>query len=147
MSEPVAARPEAFTAALRAGGLVFDGAMGTSLYERGNLYTVCFDELNLSRPEQVLSIHEGFVDAGAQVLETNTFGANRFRLERHGLDGKVREINRAGVALAREAGGPRTFVAGSVGPTGLILETLPGSWLKEIRAAFAEQCTALAEAG
>jgi methionine synthase I (cobalamin-dependent)/5,10-methylenetetrahydrofolate reductase len=147
MSEPVSARPEAFTAALRAGGLVFDGAMGTSLYERGNLYTVCFDELNLSRPSEVLRIHEEFVDAGAQVLETNTFGANRFRLERHGFEGKVRDINRAGVKLAREAAGPRTFVAGSVGPTGLILETLPGSWLKEIRAAFLEQCVALAEAG
>src|SRR5262245_39499513 len=101
MSDSVASRPEAFLEALRAGGLVFDGAMGTSLYERGNLYTVCFEEMNVSRPDVVREVHEGFVEAGAQVLETNTFGANRFRLARHGFEGKVREINQAGVRLAR----------------------------------------------
>ena len=119
MSERVAARPEAFRSALREGGLVFDGAMGTSLYERGNLYTACFDELNLSRPDVVRQVHQSFVEAGAQVIETNTFGANRFRLAHHGFEELVREINQAGVALAREAARQRAFVAGSVGPTGL----------------------------
>src|SRR5690349_6513462 len=124
MSESGTARPEAFLAALRAGGLVFDGAMATSLYEKGLLYTVCFDELNLSNPEVVRSVHKAFAETGCDVLETNTFGANRYRLARHGFEGRVREINRAGVALAREVAGTRAFVAASVGPTGLMLETL-----------------------
>ena len=121
--------------------------MGTSLYERGNLYTACFDELNLSRPDHVRQVHQGFVDAGAQVIETNTFGANRFRLAHHGFEKLVREINRAGVALAREAAQHRAFVAGSVGPTGLLFETTPEDLLREVKQAFLEQCHALVEAG
>jgi len=140
-------RPQAFREALAAGGLVFDGAMGTALYEKGNLYTACFDEFNLSRPEDVRQVHRGFVDAGSHVLETNTFGANRFRLARHGFEGKVREINLAGVKLAREVAGKRAFVAGDVGPTGLVLKTLPSAWLGDVKAAFREQCDALVEAG
>src|SRR4249920_3563868 len=127
MSETGVARPEAFLAALRAGGLVFDGAMATSLYEKGLLYTVCFEELNVSNPEVVRSVHQSFVETGCDVLETNTFGANRYRLARHGFEGRVREFNRAAVALAREVAGSRAFVVASVGPTGLMLETLPDS--------------------
>src|ERR1700710_665991 len=100
MSERDSTRPSAFAEALRAGGLVFDGAMGTSLYEKGNLYTACFEEMNVSRPDVVLQIHRNYVDAGAEVIETNTFGANRYRLARHGFEGKVPEINQAGVRLA-----------------------------------------------
>ncbi len=140
-------RPQAFREALAGGGLVFDGAMGTALYEKGNLYTACFDEFNLSRPEDVRQVHRGFVEAGCHVLETNTFGANRFRLARHGFEGKVREINHAGVKLAREVAGKRAFVAGDVGPTGLVLKTLPSAWLGDVKAAFREQCDALVEAG
>jgi methionine synthase I (cobalamin-dependent)/5,10-methylenetetrahydrofolate reductase len=147
MSETVAARPEAFRSALREGGLVFDGAMGSSLYERGNLYTQCFEEMNLSRPDVVRKVHQGFVDAGAQIVTTNTFGGNRFRLAHHGFDHLVREINRAGVALAREAAQHRAFVAGSVGPTGLMFETSPESLVEEVRQAFRVQCQALVEAG
>ncbi len=147
MSEQKLVRPEAFLAALRAGGLVFDGAMGSSLYEKGNLYTQCFEEMNVSRPEVVRSIHQSFVDTGCDAIETNTFGANRVRLARHGFEGRVREFNLAGVALAREAAGTRAFVAGAVGPTGLMLETLSGSQLPEIEAAFREQCEALLAAG
>ncbi len=147
MSERQGARSEAFLSALRAGGLVFDGAMGTSLYERGNLYTACFDEMNLSRPDVISQIHCEYVEAGAEVIETNTFGANRYRLARHGFEGKVREINVAGVRLAREAAGKSAFVAGSVGPTGLTLETLSPDALPAIAAAFHEQCLALYEAG
>jgi methionine synthase I (cobalamin-dependent)/5,10-methylenetetrahydrofolate reductase len=146
MSERDSARPGAFREALRAGGLVFDGAMGSSLYERGNLYTACYEEMNVSRPDVVLQIHRGYVDAGAAVIETNTFGANRYRLQRHGFEGRVREINAAGVKLAREAAGTR-FVAGSVGPTGLTLEALSPDDLRAVSEAFQEQCRALHEAG
>ncbi len=145
--DPSAARPQAFREALAAGGLVFDGAMGTALYEKGNLYTACFDEFNLSRPEDVRQVHRGFAEAGCHVLETNTFGANRFRLARHGFEGKVREINHEGVRIAREVAGKRAFVAGDVGPTGLVLKTLPSAWLSDVKAAFREQCDALIEAG
>jgi homocysteine S-methyltransferase len=147
MSETGVARPEAFLAALRVGGLVFDGAMATSLYEKGLLYTVCFEELNVSNPEAVRSVHQSFVETGCDVLETNTFGANRYRLARHGFEGRVREFNAAAVKLAREVAGKRAFVVASVGPTGLMLETLPDSELQSIEAAFREQCDALVEAG
>ena len=147
MSERHSARPEAFFSALRGGGLVFDGAMGTSLYEKGNLYTACFDEMNVSRPDVVMQIHRAYVDAGAEVIETNTFGANKFRLARHGFEGKVREINEAGVRIARDAAGRRAFVVGSVGPTGMTLETLAPDSLPEVQQAFYEQCLALVEAG
>src|SRR6202021_1722683 len=82
--------------AILAGPLVVDGAMGTQLYERGVLYSACFEELNLSRPELVAKGHEDFLRAGAQVVETNTFGANAMRLEKYGLQGRVREICEAG---------------------------------------------------
>jgi methionine synthase / methylenetetrahydrofolate reductase(NADPH) len=147
MSDSGTARPEAFLAALRAGGLVFDGAMATSLYEKGLLYTVCFEELNLSNPDVVRSVHQAFAETGCDVLETNTFGANRYRLARHGCEGRVREINMAGVALAREVAGRRAFVVASVGPSGLMLETLPDTEIEAIEAAFREQCEALVEAG
>jgi methionine synthase / methylenetetrahydrofolate reductase(NADPH) len=127
--------------------LVFDGAMGSLLYEKGNLYTACFEEMNLSRADVVLQIHRGYAEAGAEVIETNTFGANRFRLARHGFEGKVREINIAGVRLAREAAGKHAFVAGSVGPTGLTLEAISADQFEDVAAAFREQCEALVEAG
>jgi methionine synthase / methylenetetrahydrofolate reductase(NADPH) len=146
MSERNGARPEAFRTALQAGGLVFDGAMGSLLYEKGNLYTACFEEMNLSRADVILQIHRGYAEAGAEVIETNTFGANRFRLARHGFESKTRDINIAGVKLAREAAGKR-FVAGSVGPTGLTLEAISPEQLEDVAAAFREQCEALVEAG
>src|SRR3974390_1959803 len=80
-----------------------DGAMGTVLYARGVFINRCFDELNLSDPGMILAIHEEYLQAGAEIIETNTFGANRFRLARHGLAGKVAEINAAGVRLAPQA--------------------------------------------
>jgi len=131
-----------------------DGAMGTLLYARGVLISRCYDELNLSDPGLIQSIHEEYLQAGAEILETNTFGANRFRLARHGLAGKVAELNAAGVRLARQAvehlkekqaGG--AWVAGSLGPLGIRLEPLGKTGLDEARAAFAEQIRALAKAG
>jgi homocysteine S-methyltransferase len=131
-----------------------DGAMGTVLYARGVFINRCYDELNLSEPGLILSIHEEYLQAGAEILETNTFGANSFRLARHGLAGKVAEINAAGVRLARQAvehlrekQGGDAWVAGSVGPLGVRLEPLGKTGLDEARAAFAEQIKALADAG
>src|ERR1700721_3071190 len=94
---------DAAVARLFAGGTVLcDGAMGTMLYARGVFINRCYDELNLSQPELVREIHAEYLQAGAEVIETNTFGGNAFRLEMHGLKDKVREINLAGVRLARE---------------------------------------------
>ena len=129
------------------GAMVMDGAMGTALYERGVLYSSCFEELCISRPELVLSVHESQLRAGAELLTTNSFGANRFRLRAHGLEERVAQLNRAAVALARQAGGERSYVAGSVGPTGLMLNTLPDGQLPLLEAAFREQCEALLGAG
>ncbi len=131
-----------------------DGAMGTVLYARGIFINRCYDELNLSDPGLILSVHEEYLQAGAEILETNTFGANRFRLARHGLAGKVAEINAAGVRIAREAvnhlrdkQAGEAWVAGALGPLGVRLEPLGKTGLEEARAAFAEQIRALVGAG
>jgi methionine synthase I (cobalamin-dependent)/5,10-methylenetetrahydrofolate reductase len=131
-----------------------DGAMGTVLYARGVFINRCYDELNLSDPNLILSIHEEYLQAGAEIVETNTFGANRFRLTRHGLAAKVAEINSAGVKLAKQAvdhlkekQAGTAWVAGSIGPLGVRLEPLGKTGLDEARAAFAEQIQALADAG
>src|SRR5579871_1807807 len=131
-----------------------DGAMGTVLYSRGVFINRCYDELNLSDPNLILGVHEEYLQAGAEILETNTFGANRFRLTRHGLGDKVREINAAGVQLARQAvahlkekQAGEALVAGAVGPLGVRLEPLGKTGLDEARVAFVEQIRALAEAG
>lgn len=134
--------------------VLVDGAMGTVLYARGVFINRCYDELNLTDPGLILSVHEEYLQAGAEILETNTFGANRFRLSRHGLAGKVADINAAGVRLARQAvdhlkdkQAGEAWVAGAVGPLGVRLEPLGKTGLEEARAAFAEQIRALAAAG
>src|ERR1700735_3361138 len=131
-----------------------DGAMGTVLYARGVFINRCYDELNLSDPALILAIHEEYLQSGAEILETNTFGANRFRLARHGLASRTAEINAAGVRIAREAAAHlkdkqagEAWIAGSVGPLGVHLEPLGKTGLDEARAAFAEQIAALAKAG
>lgn len=131
-----------------------DGAMGTMLYARGVFINRCYDELNLSQPDLVRGIHTEYLQAGAEVIETNTFGANAFRLEHFGLGDKVREINLAGARLARECvnqirekQAAEAFVAGAVGPLGVRLEPLGKIGLDEARAAFAEQIAALVEGG
>jgi homocysteine S-methyltransferase len=128
--------------------------MGTMLYARGVFINRSYDELNLTQPELVREIHLEYLQAGAEVIETNTFGANAFRLEHFGLRDKVREINVAGVRLAREAvnqirdkQGVEAFVAGAIGPLGVRLEPLGKIGLDEARAAFAEQISALTEGG
>jgi methionine synthase / methylenetetrahydrofolate reductase(NADPH) len=131
-----------------------DGAMGTSLYARGFSINRCFDELNLSRPELVRTVHEEYLQAGAEIIETNTFGANALRLQRYGLRNRVVEVNRAGAELARQAVNQmadrksgEAWVAGAVGPLGLLLEPLGKVGLEEAREAFAEQIGGLAQGG
>ncbi len=127
--------------------IVADGAMGTMLYAKGIFINRCFDELNLSSPDLVKEIHAAYVRAGAEVIETNTFGANALRLARQGFAEKLREINQAGVKLARAAGNPETLVAGAVGPLGVQLEPLGKLAREEAREYFRQQMEALAHAG
>lgn len=136
-----------FLEALSHGGLVFDGAMGTVLYERGLLYSSSFDEASVSRGDLVRSVHESYVRAGADVVETNTFGANRYRLAHHGMEARVDEINRAAVRVAREAAAGKAYVVGSAGPTGLVFKTVGEDEHAKIREAFREQATALCAEG
>jgi homocysteine S-methyltransferase len=127
--------------------LVFDGAMGSLLYERGVFVTQNFEQLNVARPDVVRKIHEDYVAAGAQVIETNTFGANCFRLDRHGLGDQVHAYNVAGARLAREAAGDDVWVAGSVGPSGLVPGVATQAELDLAFLTFAEQAEALVEGG
>jgi len=126
---------------------VADGAMGTVLYSKGVFINRCFDELNLSMPAMVRETHQEYVKAGAEILEANTFGATRTRLGAFGLSEKLREINRAGVRLAREAAGDAAFVAGAMGPLGVRIEPLGSMSFAEAKQAFREQAEALVEAG
>lgn len=96
--------------------LVFDGAMGTVMYEKGVFINACFDELNLTRPDFIKSIHKEYVESGCDVILTNTFGASKFKLEKYGLSDKVYDINYAGAKLASEVAGQNIYVLGSVGP-------------------------------
>jgi methionine synthase / methylenetetrahydrofolate reductase (NADH) len=127
--------------------LVADGAMGTMLYAKGAFLNRCFDELNLSLPALVRDVHQEYLRAGAEILETNTFGGNRKRLGAFGFGDKVRTINQAGVRIAREAARDQAFVAGAVGPLGVRLEPLGPLSLEDARSLFREQIEALVEAG
>jgi len=127
--------------------LVTDGAMGTALYSKGVFINRCFDELNLSMPALVGEVHRDYVKAGAEILETNTFGANRKRLAAFGYADKLVPINQAAVRIAREAAGDKAFVAGAVGPLGVLLEPLGPTSFAEARAIFREQIEVLVESG
>jgi methionine synthase I (cobalamin-dependent)/5,10-methylenetetrahydrofolate reductase len=139
----------------KGGTVLCDGAMGTMLYSCGVFINRCYDELNVTQPETVRSVHEQYLQAGAEVIETNTFGANAFRLERFGLRDKVEEFNLAGAAIARQCAdalmekqAAKAFVAGAVGSLGLRLGEGAGEISKEAaREAFAEQIAALAAGG
>src|SRR5256885_1263155 len=127
-----------------------DGAMGTLLYARGVSIDACFDVLNVSQAKVVQSVHSEYIAAGADCIETNTFGANRFKLAVHGLASDVHQINLRGVKLARdvrESMGRDVLVLGSVGPLGKYLAPLGTVTADEARAAFREQAEALLEAG
>jgi methionine synthase / methylenetetrahydrofolate reductase(NADPH) len=137
-----------FLARIKQAPILCDGAMGTLLYAKGVFINRCYDELNLSQPDLIRGIHHEYLQAGAEIIETNTFGANAFRLGRHSIADKVTEINRAGARLAREAAKSfDVWVAGSVGPLGTRIEPLGKTSFEEARQAFREQIAALAEAG
>jgi methionine synthase I (cobalamin-dependent)/5,10-methylenetetrahydrofolate reductase len=126
---------------------LFDGAMGTMLYSKGIFINKCYDELNLRNPEMVLEVHKQYVRAGAEIIETNTYGANRVKLGGFGIDDELRDINLAAVELARKAAGDSVYVAGAVGPLGIRLEPYGPTSVDEARAFFREQAEALRDGG
>lgn len=140
---------------LAQGPLLADGAMGTMLHTQGAAFNECFDELNLTQPEAVAEVHRAYLAAGAQVIETNTFGANRYKLAQYGLATKVRQINAAAVALARsaveglnpEAAQTERWVAGSVGPLGVRLAPFGRIAAEQAYAAFHDQIAVLVASG
>ena len=135
-------------ARLKQSPVLCDGATGTLLYAKGIFINRCYDELNVSQPDLIRQLHHEYLQAGAEIIETNTFGGNSFRLGRHSLENRVREINLAGAALAREAAKSfDVWVAGSVGPLGVRIEPLGKTSFEEARAAFREQIAALVEGG
>ena len=137
-----------FRARIKQSPVLCDGAMGTLLYAKGIFINRCYDELNLSQPDLIRGIHHEYLQAGAEIVETNTFGANSFRLGRHSLGEKVADINRAGARLAREAAKSfDVWVAGSVGPLGTRIEPLGKTSFDEARDSFRQQITALVEGG
>jgi homocysteine S-methyltransferase len=126
---------------------LFDGAMGTMLYAKGVFINKCYDELNLRNPEIVAEVHKQYVRAGAEIIETNTYGANRIKLRSFGIEDELRAINERGAALAREAAGDSVFVAGAIGPLGIRIEPYGPTSLAEAREYFREQAAALRDAG
>jgi methionine synthase / methylenetetrahydrofolate reductase (NADH) len=127
--------------------VVFDGAMGTMLYSKGVFINQCYDELNTRAPDLVRDVHAQYVNAGADVIETNSFGANRVKLTQHGLQDQVHELNRAAAAVARSASGDRALVAGAIGPLGVRLEPFGPTSKDEAREIFREQMTGLVDGG
>jgi len=137
-----------FLTRLKQSPVLCDGATGTLLYAKGIFINRCYDELNVSQPDLIRELHHEYMQSGAEIIETNTFGGNSFRLARHSMEDRVREINLAGVTLAKE--GAKSFdvwVAGSVGPLGVRIEPLGKTSFEEARAAFREQIAALVEGG
>jgi methionine synthase I (cobalamin-dependent)/5,10-methylenetetrahydrofolate reductase len=127
--------------------LVCDGAMGTMLYSKGVFISRCFDELNISSRQLVREVHLDYINAGAEIIETNTFGANHSKLMTHGLAEQMREINIQGARIAREAAGEGIFVAGAMGPLGIRIEPWGKTSVAEAQAVFREQAQALLDGG
>jgi methionine synthase / methylenetetrahydrofolate reductase(NADPH) len=138
---------KSFADRLAEGVVVCDGAMGTMLYARGVFVNRCFDELNLSNPDLVRSVHQEYVEAGADVVETNTFGAHRMKLGPHGFEAQVAKINREGARVAREAAQGRALVAGSMGPLGKPLEPFGNVTFRDALDVYREQAEGLLEGG
>jgi methionine synthase I (cobalamin-dependent)/5,10-methylenetetrahydrofolate reductase len=126
---------------------LFDGAMGTMLYAKGVFINKCYDELNVRNPEIVLEVHKQYVRAGAEILETNTYGANRVKLRGFGIEDELREINLRAAEIARKAAGDNVYVAGGMGPLGIRIEPYGPTALDEARAFFREQAEALRDGG
>ncbi|MFQ5604362.1 MAG: bifunctional homocysteine S-methyltransferase/methylenetetrahydrofolate reductase [bacterium] len=127
--------------------ILFDGAMGTMLYSRGVFINQCFDQINLTNPRLVKEIHSGYANSGADVLQTNTFGANRYKLLKHGLTDSLQAINYQGAKLARDVAGKQLYVAGSIGPLGVKIEPWGKLSKEEAQEAFSEQAKALLNGG
>ena len=127
--------------------VILDGAMGTNLFRKGLTSGECPESWNIENPEKISEIHQGFVDAGSDIIVTNTFGGNQFRLKLHQLESKVKELNFAGAQIARECAGQKVFVAGSIGPSGEILEPLGNLSYELAVKAFRQQSESLAEGG
>jgi homocysteine S-methyltransferase len=127
--------------------VVFDGATGTMLYAKGVFINQCYDQLNTTQPDLVREVHRAYLDAGAEVVETNSFGANRLKLAQYGLESHVEELNARAAELAREAAGDDAWVAGAVGPLGVRLEPYGPTSVEEARAIFREQLAALRAGG
>src|SRR5437899_8460314 len=138
---------KAFKEAIEERILVCDGAMGTMLYAKGVFINKSFDALNLTEPDLVLGVHKEYVRAGADVIETNTFGANRIKLGSFGIADKLHAINEQAARIARQAAGDRAYVAGSIGPLGIRIEPWGKTGVDEAQAYFREQAEALAEGG
>src|SRR5688500_11510276 len=135
---------------LSSGTLLADGAMGTLIHEAGVPMGTCFDHLNLTNTELISSVHRAYLSAGADVIETNTYGANRLKLAEYGLEDQVREINRRAVKVARDARevvGREVFVLGSVGPTRSAMDPLMPDEIRALNEVYAEQIAALLEGG
>lgn len=128
-------------------GILADGAIGTEIYSRGIYFNRCYDELNLSNPQLIQSIHADYVRAGSGLIETNTFTSNRPALAAFGLEDRVSEINRAGARIAREVAGSNVYVAGSVGPISWTKKNAEAMGKKEMREVFCEQIAALKDGG
>lgn len=126
---------------------IFDGAIGTRLYDKGVYINRSYDELNIAAPDLVREVHDEYVAAGADIIETNTFGASRHKLQPYGLESKLREINLAAVGIARRAAGDRVYVAGAIGPLGLRIEPYGPTSFDEAKEMFREQADALLEGG
>ncbi len=126
--------------------VLFDGAMGTMLYQEGVFLNASFDELNLTRPDLVAKVHRAYVDVGVDAIETNSFGANQYKLSKFGLGDKVEAINRAAVDIARDAAGEAVLVAGAMGPFGIELTSRSPALADEVSGVFAQQARALSEA-
>jgi homocysteine S-methyltransferase len=136
-----------FTEFLKNNLVLFDGAMGTEIYNKGVFINTCYDELNLTRPALIKEIHKKYIDAGADVIETNTFGANRLKLQKHGLEEKVYEINLKGAIIAREVASDDVYVAGSIGPLIVRLEPWGPLSEQEAQEIFLEQAKGLIDGG
>jgi len=137
-----------FIARLQKAPILCDGAMGTLLYSKGVFINRCYDELNLSQPDLIRGIHHEYLQAGAEIIETNTFGGNAFRLARHSLADRVTDISLAGARIARDAAKSfDVWVAGSVGPLGIRIEPLGKTSREEAREAFRQQIAALVQGG
>ena len=127
--------------------VILDGAMGTNLFMKGLTSGECPESWNIDNPKKISEIHESFVDAGSDIIVTNTFGGNQFRLKLHQLESKVKELNYSGAQIARKSAGKKVFIAGSIGPSGEILEPLGNLKYELAVKAFGEQSLALAEGG